>query len=96
MRLRQTARKRRRLPIGATARHLELLFQSLVFAPQPIALDLRAQQIFAEAFILASQVVDGLRATRRRIRRIGCAPRHERVMPERRTKYKQELRSAER
>ena len=82
IRLRQAPRERCRLTGGAPPRHLEFLFQPLVFAPQSIALDLRSEQILTETFILAPQVLHRGRVARRR-RRIGDASRHERVMPER-------------
>ena len=67
MRLRQAARKRRRLPVRAAPRHLEFFFQPFVFAAQPIAFDLRAHQIFAQPFDLSRLIVDDLlRVTRRR------------------------------
>jgi len=87
MRLRQAARKRRRLPARTAARHLELFFQSLVFASQPVAFDLGPFQIVLEPFDPLRLVFDDLlRVTRRRI--LG-RPRHAIVMPESRAQYKE-------
>jgi hypothetical protein len=60
MLLRQPARKRGGLPIGPAPRHLELFLQSLVFAAQPIALDLRTPQILFQPLNAAGLVVDDL------------------------------------
>jgi hypothetical protein len=83
----QPARKRRRLTIGAAAGHLELVFQPLVLAPQPIAFDLRPLQILAQPFILAPQVLNRLRRPWW-WRRVGSAPRHDPVMPDSTAQYK--------
>ena len=87
MRLRQAARKRRRLAIRAALRHLEFFLQSLVLAAQPVALDLGAPHVLAEPLVLAPQILDDLLGTTRR-RHVLRAPRHAPVMPNPRTKYK--------
>jgi hypothetical protein len=56
----EPTRERRGLPIGPTARHLEFLFQPLVFPSQPVALDLRAPHVLAESFVLATEFLDDL------------------------------------
>lgn len=84
--LRQPARKRRGLTSGSAARHLELFFQPLVLAPQPVTLDLRALQILAQPIDLPRLIVDDLvRLSGRRILR---ASRHAPLMPKPREKYK--------
>jgi len=89
MLFRQPARKRRGLTIGPATRHLEFLFQSLVFAAQPIALDLRALQILAESFDFPRLIInDPSRVRRWRVRR----PRHDMLMPDSRAQYKREMR----
>ena len=90
----QASRERRRLARGAPARHFELFFQPLIFAPQPIALDLRAPHVLPEPLVFTPQFLnDLLRLTRRRIRR---APRHDMVMPDSHGQYKIKSGSAER
>lgn len=85
----QPARKRCRLPIRPPTRHVEFVFQPLVFAPQAIALDLRPQEVFLQSFDLTRLIVDDLlRVTRRRIWR---APSHASVMPDSRVQYKKEM-----
>ena len=86
IRFRQPARERRGLAIGSTTRHLEFLFQPLVLAPQAIAFDLRAPQIFFEPLNAAHQIVDEF--ARVFGRRLVRAPRHVLVMPDPRKKYK--------
>jgi hypothetical protein len=90
----EPTRERGGLSIRATPRHLQLLFQPLVFASQSMAFDFRALQILAQPFDLARLIVDDLSGIWRR--RIFRAPRHPILMPERRSKYKRESGSAER
>lgn len=85
--LRQPARKRGRLPIRPAARHVEFFFQPLVLAPQPVTLDLRAQEIFTELFDLPRLIIDDLPGVGRR--RVLRAPRHAPVMPDSCAQYKQ-------
>jgi hypothetical protein len=86
MLLRQATRERRRLTVGAPTRHLELLFQPLVFTPQAVAFDLRALQVLFETLNAPGLIVDDLvRLSGWRILR---APRHAPVMPNPRKKYK--------
>ena len=47
------ARERRRLPIDGAPRGLELVFQLLVFAPQPLALGFRSSQVLPQPVDLA-------------------------------------------
>ena len=83
--LRQAARKRRRLPVRATARHLQFFAQPFVLTAQPRAFVFRAAQVVAESFNLPTQVVDILGRVARRIR---WSPRHAIVMADSREKYK--------
>ena len=85
------AGNRRGLPRDRAPRGLELLFQLLVFAAQPLALRFRTTQILAQAFDFPCLVFDDLL---RITRRIGRAARHAVVMPETRSKYKRECGSA--
>ena len=63
MLLRQTPRERGRLTVGAAPRHLQFLFQPLVFAAQPIALDFGAPHVLAEPIDLSRlQLLDDLAA----------------------------------
>ena len=50
----RAAGERRRLAIDGAARRIELLFQFLVFAPQPLALGFRPTQILAQLLDLAA------------------------------------------
>jgi len=86
--LRQAARKRGRLPIRPAARHVEFFFQPLVLAPQPVALDLRTQEVLTELFDLPRLIIDDLPRVRRR--RVFRAPRHGTLMPDSRIQYKRE------
>lgn len=86
---RQASGKRRRLPIRTAARHVEFVFQPLVFAPQAIALDLRPQQVFLQSVDLTRLIVDDL--LRVGWRRILRAPRHDTVMPDSRRQYKRQM-----
>ncbi len=92
MRLRQTARKRGRLAGGAAARHLQFLFQPVVLAAQPVALDLRALQILAEPLDLPHLVVNDLSRIRRR--RIRGTARHAMLMTDSRAQYKRKMRTS--
>jgi hypothetical protein len=89
MLLRQATRERRRLTVGAPTRHLELLFQPLVFTPQAVAFDLRALQVLFETLNAPGLIVDDL--VRLSGRRIFRAPRHGTFMPDSRAQYKREL-----
>src|SRR5262249_12377912 len=89
---RKATRKWSGQSMGFAACGLELLSQPFVFTAETIAFDLRPSQVFAQAFDLARLIVDDpLRVRRRRIRR---TPRHAAVMPERRSKYKPEIRDS--
>src|SRR5215213_611377 len=88
--LRHASRKGCGLAVGPAPRHLELLFQPLVLAPQSVAFDLRAQQILAQPLDLARLVVHDLSWIRGR-RGILRAPRHGTVMPDFSTRYKREI-----
>ena len=80
------ARERSRLAIHRAARRLEVIFQFLVFTPQPLTLGFRSPKIFTEPLDLARLVLDDLlRVTGTIIR---SAIRHAEVMPEPRLKYK--------
>ncbi len=85
----QPARTRRRLAVGAAARHLELLFQPLVLAPQPAAFDLRPQEVLPQPLDLPRQILDGPRRVPRR--RILWRTRHATVMRDSRAQYKREM-----
>jgi hypothetical protein len=78
MGLGQTARERGRLPGRAPPRHLELLLQPLVLAPQAISLNLRAPEVLAEAIDLPRLIVDDLlrlaRGITRLFRDLGLTP----------------------
>jgi hypothetical protein len=83
----QPSRKRRRLSIRPTPRHLEFFAQALVLAAEPVTFILRPHQILTQALDLADVLVDDLpRVTRGGgIRR---PLRHAPVIPNPRTKYK--------
>jgi len=83
---RQAAGKRRGRPIRPPTRHVECFFQSLVLAPQAVALNFRAQEVFTQLFHLPRLIVDDLPEVGRR--RILRAPRHAPVMPDSRAQYK--------
>jgi len=83
------ARERRRLTGAGTPGRLELLFQFLVFAPQPLPLGFRSAQIIFESLDASRLVVnDLLRITRRGLIALWHAP----VMPDSRAQYKREMR----
>ena len=67
------------------ARRLELVFQFLVFAPQPLALGFRPPQVLSQPLDLAALLVDDLLGIARRRRLVA---RHTVVMPKPRSKYK--------
>ena len=82
----RAARKGRGLAIHRSPSGIELVFQLLVFAPQPLALRFRSPKIFTEPFDFACLIFDDLlRVTGTIIR---SAIRHADVMPEPRLKYK--------
>ena len=87
-------RARRGLAVGTSTRHLEFFLQPLVFAPQAVRFDVRAQQILAEPFDLACLVIDDLSGIGGR-RGILRAPRHDMVMPDSRGQYKRKYGSAD-
>jgi hypothetical protein len=72
----------------ATARRaaIELFFQPVIFATQPLPLRLRPAQIFAQPFDLTRLVVDDL--LRIAGRRLSSARRHATVIANPRSKYK--------
>jgi hypothetical protein len=84
------AREGRRLPVDRAARGLELLFQLLVFAAQPLAFRFRPTQVLAQPLDLPALHLDDL------LRLVsGPTPvvlRHAPVMPDSRTQYKRKLR----
>lgn len=80
------ARERCRLAIHRAARRLEVVFQFLVFTPQPLTLGFRPPKIFTEPLDLARLVLDDLLRVTGTISR--SAIRHADVMPEPRLKYK--------
>jgi hypothetical protein len=53
------------LPIDRAPRRLELVFQFVVFAPQPLPLGFAAPEILAQLLILAPQSLDLGRVGRR-------------------------------
>ena len=81
------ARERGGLAGRGASGGLEVLFQFLVLAPQPLALRFRSSQILVQPLVLTTQFLDDL--LRRAVRRI--AIRHARVMPKPRSKYKYEI-----
>jgi hypothetical protein len=65
------ARERRGLSVDGAPGGIQLFLQPLVFAPQAIALRLRASQVFAQAFDGARLLVDDLlRIARRSVGRL--------------------------
>ena len=90
MLLRQAARKRRRLAARLPPCRVELVFQPLVLATQPVPFDLRPPHLVAQPLIVALQFVDDLLRVRRR--RVLGAPRHVSVMPDSRAQYKRKTR----
>jgi hypothetical protein len=84
-------RERGGLPRDRAARRLELLFQFLVFAAQPLAFRFRAAQILAQPVDLSPLLVNDLLRGSRRRRLV--ALRHTTVMPDRRSKYKRQIRT---
>lgn len=95
MLFRQPPREGRGLAGRPSTRHLELFFQPLVFAPQTVALDLRAPHVLAQPLVFTPQLLDDVLGITRR-QRIFRAPRHGIVMPDSRGQYKRECGSAER
>ena len=88
-RVRYAARERCRLAIHRAARRLEVVFQFLVFTPQPLTLGFRPPKIFTEPRDIARLVLnDLLRVTGTIIR---SAIRHADVMPEPRLNQIQNL-----
>jgi len=85
-------RERRGLPIHRASRRLEILFQFLVFTPQPLPLGLRPPQILAQALDLPTLLVDDYLRVRRR--GAGVALRHAPVMPDSRAPYKRKMRTS--
>ena len=86
----RATRERRRLPIDGAARRFQLVFQFLVLAAQPLAFRLRPTQVLAQPLDLAALFVDDLLRVGRRRRLVSV--RHTVVMPNPRSKYKQEMR----
>ena len=84
----RAARERRRLAIHRATRRVELVFQFVVFAPQPLPLRFRPAQILAQPLDSRRLLVDDLLrvAGRRRSSR-----RHAPVMPDSRAQYKSEM-----
>jgi hypothetical protein len=85
------ARKRRGLSVDGATRRLELLFQLLVLATQPLAFRFRPAQVLAQPVDFSPLLVDDLL-------RIGrgrglVALRHMAVMPNPRSKYKWKVRA---
>jgi hypothetical protein len=83
-------RERSSLPIDRAARRLELLFQFVVFAAQPLAFRLRAAQILTQPLDLSALLVNDL--LRVAWGRGLVVLRHAAVMPDPRSKYKREMR----
>jgi hypothetical protein len=86
----RATRERRRLPIDGAARRFQLVFQFRVLAAQPLAFRLRPTQVLAQPLDFAALLVDDLLRVGRR-RRLVSVP-HPVVMPNPRSKYKQEMR----
>jgi type II secretory pathway component PulM len=80
----RAARERRGLAGRGASCGLEVLFQLLVLAPQPLSLRFRSSEILVQPLVLTTQFLDDL--LRCPIRRL--AIRHAGVMPESRSKYK--------
>jgi len=77
-------RERGRLTRTLTPRRLEVLFQLLVFAPQPLPLGLRPAEVLAQLLVVSTESLDLARVRRR----LGLAERHAPVMPNSCTPYK--------
>jgi hypothetical protein len=85
------AGKRCRLPIHRPPRGVELVFQLLVFAGQPLPLRFRPPEILAQAVDLPTLLVDDLlRVARARVN----GSRHRMLMPDSRAEYKRKLRTS--
>ena len=87
--LRRVPGERRGLAIHGAAGRFELVFQLLVFAPQPLTLGFRAPQVFTQPLDLPRLIVNDL--LRVRWRRVVGAPRHAEFMSDSRHLYKYEI-----
>jgi hypothetical protein len=79
--------ERGRLPRTLTPRRLELLFQLLVFPPQPLPLRLRSSEVLTQLLVVATESLDLAR-----VRRLGLALRHAPVLPNFCAPYKKKQR----
>jgi len=86
------ARKGRRLAMDRSPRGLQVVFQLLVFATQALPFGFRSAQVLAQPLDLLSLLVDDLLGVA--WGRGLVALRHAAVMPNSRSKYKQEMRAS--
>jgi hypothetical protein len=73
------------LPRARAARRLEILFQFLVFATQPLPLGLRPAEILAQLLVFSTKA---LQFARRGRRQVWLTARHTMLMPDSPQQYK--------